>query len=71
LRRSMTTFISAIDMTCEPNDGHYRTVSLGMNDKHPDTLELLGNLPHCTEITFDKHNAKMLIDWLNKNIVGV
>ena len=59
-----TEYISAIDMTTAPDETHYRKVSLGYNSKHPNTLELLGNLSHCTEITFDKKNAQKLINWL-------
>ena len=63
---SETTYIEAIDKTCEPvSETCFRKVSLGMNESHLETLLLLGNLPHCTEITFDKANAIKLIEWLS------
>lgn len=61
---NMTEYISGIDMTTEPDETHHRKISLGYSSKHPTTLQLLGELSHNTEITFDKENAKKLISWL-------
>lgn len=57
-------YITAIDLTTEKDETYFRKVSLGMNKSHPLSLRLLGNLSHCTEITFDRENAQKLINWL-------
>lgn len=60
----MQTFISLIDKRTEPCNGTYRLVSLEQNTKRPDTLTLLGELPHNTVIDIDPKNAKKLMAWL-------
>ena len=69
MEHNQTTYISVIDKTTEPDKGHFRQVSLGINKNHPKTLELLGGLSHCTEITFDGVGALKLVNWLKENIL--
>ena len=59
-----TEYITLIDLTTDKDDNHFRQVSLGINDSHPDSLQLLGGLSHNTEITLDPQNALKLISWL-------
>ena len=67
-----TTYISAIDTKCKVGPDTQRTVSLGINQKlRPNVLNLLGNLEHNSEITFDKINASKLVNWLNTHIINV
>ncbi len=62
---SKLKFMQVKDLT---ND---RVSSLSYGGKNiPATLTVLGNLPHNTVISFDQKNAKILIDWLQKNILG-
>ena len=63
---ALSMYITAIDRTTEKDNGHFRRVSLAINESHPDTLQLLGGLSHNTEIAFDKENAQKLIDWLSR-----
>ncbi len=64
-------FITIIDETCEKDDGNCRHSSFaygGMRDKSHH-LRIVGNLPHNTNITFDKTNAQKLIDFLQKEVI--
>lgn len=64
-------FIEVIDETCESSTGSCRHTTFaygGMKDK-PHHLRVIGNLPHCTNITFDKLNAQKLIDFLQERII--
>ena len=71
-KRTETTYISVVDMKNKTGPNTQRTVSLGMNQElRPGVLNLLGNLEHNAEITFDKVNAAKLIDWLTVNIIEV
>ena len=62
----MLKFIDVIDLTSEKDEGRYRKTSLSISDKNKDRLCLLGGLSHNTEITFDKQNAKKMIDFLQQ-----
>jgi hypothetical protein len=61
-------FIDVIDVSSTPDDGHYRTTSLALYKSDLGRLQVIGGLKHCTEITFDKTNAKKLIKFLEKLI---
>lgn len=64
-------FIEVVDETCELDDGNCRhtTFAYGGKKDKPHHLRVLGNLPHCTNITFDKLNAQRLIDFLQREII--
>ena len=67
-----TTYIEAIDMKSKTGPNTQRKISLGMNQKlRPGVLNLLGNLPHNSDITFNRKNAILLVKWLNDNIINV
>jgi hypothetical protein len=66
-----TTYIDVIDIKTKTGPDTQRTVSLGMNSElRPGKLNLLGNLPHNAEITFDRTNAAKLVNWLNIHIIN-
>lgn len=66
----MLDFITVIDLSAEKDEGHNRKVSFAMGGKKdiPNTIRLLGNLPHNTTITFDKENAKKMRDFCQQII---
>ena len=63
-------FISLIDLTTKPDEGHNRQVSLAMNETRgvPNTLRLLGGLSHNTVINMDRANATKMRDFCQKII---
>ena len=68
----MVRFIDVIDKSCEVSDGVNRKVSLSISDKTtPKKMTLLGELNHGAEIEFDKVNAQLLIDYLQKNVIDI
>lgn len=70
--RTETAYIEVIDTKTKTGPDTQRNVSLGMNHElRPGVLNLLGNLPHNSEITLDKTNARKLIAWLQVNVVDV
>ena len=54
-------YITVIDLTVERDEGRHRQMSLAMYDTDPGVLQVVGNLPHCTQLTFDKENAAKMI----------
>ena len=66
----MLKFIKVIDKSCEVAPGVNRNVSLSISDKtEPETMKILGGLDHGSCIEFDKVNAQLLIDYLQKNVI--
>lgn len=52
----------------QKDDGHKRQSSLGIGEKRPHVLAIIGNLPHGLDIFFDKHSAECLIEYLQGEI---
>ena len=46
-----------------------RQSSLGISETVTNYLRVVGVLPHCSEITFDKDNAQKMIDFLQTQII--
>lgn len=73
-------FIEVIDLSCEKDEGQNRHVTfaydaygimgpydiMGLSSS---ALHLLGNMPHCTDFTFDKINAQKMVDFLQERII--
>ena len=68
----MVTFIDIIDKSCNVGEDTPRQVSLSISDKTtPPTMTMLGGLSHASVIEFDKVNAQKMIDFLQKNVIGI
>ena len=61
-----TKCITVIDKTTKPDDGHNRKTTLAWQADKPMELGVVGVLPHGTIITFDKHNARLMIEFLSQ-----
>ena len=64
----MLDFIQMIDLSAEKDEGRSRRISFAIGEKKalPNTIRLLGSLPHNTTITMDKENAKKMIDFCHE-----
>lgn len=53
-----------IDVIRIAPDGVEDGSALGISDRHPESLQIVGVLPHNYKLKFNKENAKKMIDWL-------
>jgi len=61
-------FINVVDNTCQLDEGHKRQSSLGISDKRPHVISIVGGLSHGHDIFLDKFNSECLIEYLQEEI---
>ncbi|MCD6434948.1 MAG: hypothetical protein J7L15_00950 [Clostridiales bacterium] len=61
-------FINVTDNTTVPDEGHKRQSSLGISEKRPHLISIVGGLTHSHDIFLDKFNAECLIEHLQTEI---
>lgn len=61
-------FITIISESGPVDEGFKRTSSLGISEKRPHVLAIVGNLPHGTDIFLDKRNTESLVEYLQGEI---
>ena len=61
-------FITVISESCQKDEGHKRTSSLGISEKRPHVLAIVGVLPHGSDVFMDKANTECLIEYLEEEL---
>lgn len=58
-------YIKVTDLTSPKDEGRNRVVTFAIGEKKaiPNTMRLMGVLPHNTTITFDRESAKKMRDF--------
>jgi len=61
-------FINVIDNTSAPDEGHKHQSSLGISEKRPHVISIVGGLTHGHDIFLDKFNSECLIEYLQEEM---
>lgn len=61
-------FITIVSESDQRDEYPKRQSSLGISEKRPHVLAIIGNLPHGSDVFLDKVNAESLIEYLQEEI---
>lgn len=64
-------FISVVrntDKASEKDEGRKHTSSLGISEKRPHVLGIVGGMKHGSDVFLDKANTEKLIQWLEEEV---